>query len=98
MRSGSRAATSVTKSHSPLAATTSMMRAVSSRICTSSFDTMRGVKPLFTSNRYRVCIGGSMLSIIIRCCARSSSAISVMSAEPRADENRSISRFTSTTP
>ena len=62
--SGSSAATSTTKSHSPRAATSSTIPFVVSRMRSSSRPIMRGVKPLFTSSRSFVCFGGSIISII----------------------------------
>ena len=47
---------------------------------------MRGVNPLLTRRRYRVWSGGSMLSIIIRCCSSISSSKSWKRVPRRDDE------------
>ena len=49
-----------------------MSRAIS-RTRSWSREIIRGVKPLFTMSRSRVCRGGSICSIIIRCWASDSS-------------------------
>ena len=64
MISGSQAAMSMTKSHSPCSHTASMMSSHASRTSASRSRTRRGVKPLLTSLRRRKCSGSSM-SIII---------------------------------
>ena len=64
--SGSSAAMSATKSHEPASATLSTMAVALAVRWVSSRPIMRGVKPLFTRSRYRVCRGGSMYSIISR--------------------------------
>ena len=62
--SGSSAATSTTKSHSPPSATArSTMRTLISRRWSSSERMTFGVKPRFTSLRYRVWSGGSIFSM-----------------------------------
>ena len=95
--SGSSAATSVTKSNSPRGVTLSRIGAGPRGSVCSSWVIIRGVKPLFTSRRYRVCIGGSMFSIMSRCWSRSAGAMSHMNAAPRADEKVWLSRLTVTT-
>ncbi len=47
---------------------------------------IRGVNPLLTSRRYRVCMGGSMFSIIMRCWPRTSSSKSWKRVAARWDE------------
>ena len=71
--SGSSAATSVTKSHSPRAAILSMIRFVISRMRCSSRLVILGEKPRFTRRRYFVWRGGSMLSMMVAFEAASSS-------------------------
>ena len=86
--SGSSAATSVTKSHSPLGPTRSMISLACRRVDSSRVPTMRGVKPLLTSSRSFVCLGGSMFSMIIRViCNISSFSGSTNSAPRSSDEN-----------
>ncbi len=92
--SGSSAATAVTKSHSPRSITSSTIVRATSRMRSSSWVTMRGVKPLFTSSRMRVCRGGSWISIIIRCCSSASSSRALTVMPPRSDEKVSQSRLT----
>ena len=93
---GSSAEISVTKSHSPFSLTASMMLLAWRRMVSWSWLTRRGVKPLFTSSRYRVCMGGSMFSIISRCWASISSSDSMNSAVRRLEENSWLSRLTAT--
>ena len=57
---------------------------------------MRGVKPLLTRRRYRVCSGGSIVTIIRRCCSSWSSGVSHKKVPLRYDEKRWASRFTVT--
>ncbi len=61
---GRSAATSVTKSHEPRGATSSMICVVISRTLGSSRAVARGVKPLLTSRRSRTWRGGSVIIII----------------------------------
>ena len=61
---GSGAAMSHTKSHSPCPATRSTMDEQIWRMVASCSRTRRGVKPLFTSLRRRVCAGSSIEIII----------------------------------
>src|SRR5215468_6972191 len=61
--SGSAAAMSLTKSHSPRGATASTMRRARSRTISSTRATVRGVNPLLTSRRSLVWRGASMLII-----------------------------------
>ena len=63
MSSGSRAATSSTKSIFPFDSTSSMMRAARVVTYSSSWFTIRGVNPRFTISRSFVCRGASMLII-----------------------------------
>ncbi len=63
-----------------------MMPSAASTTFSSRSRIIRGVKPLLTSRRYRVCIGGSMLSIIIRCWASTSSSKSWNRVAARDDE------------
>ena len=58
-----------------------------SRMRSCSRPIMRGVKPLLTSSRSRVCFGGSIISIIIRCCSRDSSRALVERDAPLAGEH-----------
>ena len=74
---GSSAEICSTKSADPASHTLSMMESAAATTLASRSRIIRGVKPLLTSRRYRVCMGGSMLSIIIRCWARASSSMSV---------------------
>ena len=60
---GSAAAISLTKSHSPSAATRSTISRAWVRTFSSIFATWRGVKPRFTMSRIFVCFGASMLII-----------------------------------
>ena len=87
---------SVTKSASPFSQTESMMPLVWRRMVSSNCPTRRGVKPLLTSSRYRVCMGGSMFSIISRCWASISSSDSMNRAVLRFEENSWLSRLTAT--
>ena len=64
MLSGSGAAMSRTKSHSPRWHTASIASSHTARTCSSSALTRRGVKPALTSLRRRLCSGASK-SIII---------------------------------
>ena len=59
--SGSSAAISVTKSHSPRSTATSNRRLARSRVHASRRRTLRGEKPLFTSLRRRTWRGGSVV-------------------------------------
>lgn len=68
-----------------------------SRMCCSSAPIVRGVKPRLTSERRRVCSGGSWLSIISRCIARCGSSISSNRASRLEEENRSECREMCTT-
>ncbi len=63
--SGRWMAKSSTKSQSPRAAISSMISLVSSRMCSLSWRTIRGVKPLETRRRCRVCSGSSIEMIDI---------------------------------
>ena len=63
--SGTWMAKSSTKSHSPRSAISSMIWFDSSRMWSESWRTMRGVKPLLTSRRWRVCSGSSIEMIDI---------------------------------
>src|SRR5271157_1860941 len=96
-RSGSSAATSVTKSHSPLSATLATISRASSRTWISRRPMVRGVKPRLTSFRSWVCRGGSMW---ISCCCISRRSVSTMSAlmqVPRSEEKSSGSLETAST-
>ncbi len=62
---GSSAAMSTTKSHSPRSITLSTIVLARRTIVSLSLLIIRGVNPLLTSSRYRVCLVGSMYSIII---------------------------------
>jgi len=64
--SGSGAAMSQTKSHSPFGATRSMIPVQMRRIVCSWSRTRRGVKPFATSLRRRECSGSSIEIIIGR--------------------------------
>ena len=64
-RSGSSAEISSTKSAVPRSHTASMMPSAYPTICCSRSRTSFGVKPLLTRRRYRVCMVGSMFSIIM---------------------------------
>ena len=63
--SGTWMAKSSTKSHSPRSAISSMIWLDSSRMWSASWRTIRGVKPLLTSRRWRVCSGSSIEMIDI---------------------------------
>ncbi len=63
IRSGIGAATSVTKSHEPFAATSRTTSLAMSWTYSSMRATIRGVKPLLTRRRSFVCRGASMLII-----------------------------------
>jgi hypothetical protein len=65
-RSGSSAATSVTKSQWPLVITWSTMSRVISRTCGSRFRSMRGVNVVWTSLRYFQCVPGGMVIRLVR--------------------------------
>ena len=80
---GSSAEICSTKSAVPCSQTPSMMESADRTTFSSRSRIIRGVNPLLTSRRYRVCMGGSMLSIIIRCSARASSSMSVNRAAER---------------
>ena len=60
-----------------------MIESVDATTLASRSRIIRGVKPLLTSRRYRVCMGGSMFSIIMRCWARTSSSMSWNSVADR---------------
>ncbi len=62
---GSSAAMSVTKSHSPRSITRSTISRLRRRTCSSNSLMTRGVNADDTSLRYRVCCGGSIISIIV---------------------------------
>ena len=91
---GSSAEISSTKSAVPRSHTESMMPSAYPMICRSRSRTILGVKPLLTRRRYRVCMVGSMLTIISCCWASWSSSISWKSDVRRAEEKCSQSRFT----
>ena len=59
--------------------------------------TTRGVKPLLTRRRARLCLGGSMLRIDRRILASASSVWVSMNVPPSSDENVSLSWLTATT-
>ena len=61
--SGSAAAISATKSHSPIGATRSTISRAWTRTLSSIVAIWRGVKPRFTISRSFVCFGASMLII-----------------------------------
>ena len=61
--SGSRDATSVTKSHSPASRTVSMIESATPWMVSSTLDTIRGLKAAETILRSRACRGSSMLII-----------------------------------
>ena len=94
--SGSSAAISVTKSHSPRAATVSTSSSQTRRTGSVSRPIWRGVKPLLTSARSLECRGGSMFSIISRWVASTSSGGSPSSAPRRSEEYVAQSRETAT--
>ena len=66
MRSGSLAATSVTKSHSPRSQTSSTISLAWSCTESSSRASIRGVKPADTSRRSRAWRGSSMAMIELK--------------------------------
>ena len=66
MRRGSRAATSVTKSHSPRSQTSSTMIVAWSCTESSSRASIRGVNPAATSRRSRAWRGSSMAMIELK--------------------------------
>ena len=74
--SGSSAAIIGTKSPSPAATALSTISSQTPAIRSSSLPIVRGVNPRLTRLRCRVWSGGSMFSIIIRCCTFCSSGIS----------------------
>ena len=59
--SGSRAATSTTKSHPPRPATRSMTESATNSMCSSMLLIMRGLKAAETMRRKRACRGLSVL-------------------------------------
>ena len=84
--SGSLAATSSTNSYPPRSATSLTMRSARLSIVSTSWLTIRGVKPRLTSCWYRWCLGGSMLRMVRRSCAIASSVWSSMKVLPRSEE------------
>src|SRR5438034_1399917 len=95
--SGSSAAISLTKSHSPRAATASMIPAAMSRMWGTRRFVILGEKPMFTRRRKRVWRGASMLISCDRTASRSSPSNSRMSVPPLADEKVFASSWTAST-
>src|SRR5205807_564577 len=95
--SGSSAAISATKSHSPRAATASMILLAMSRMWGTRRFVILGEKPMFTRRRKRVWRGASMLISCDRTASRSSPSNSRMSVPPRADEKVFASSWTACT-
>ena len=89
---GSTEETSPTNSTSPLGAMASTIWRARRRTDSSAWATERGVNPRFTSDRSRVCLGGSV-EIIDRIWKRSTSSASVITWMPAAELNVSQSRL-----
>ena len=100
--SGSSAAMSSTKSADPFSITLSTIMLARACNACSRRPIMRGVKPLFTSSRYRVCFGGSMSSMSEPRVSKGLSGSSptgnwpdMIIVPPTSDEKVAVSRFTS---
>ena len=93
--SGSRAATSVTKSHSPFSMTSSTMTVAARCTSSSNFLIIRGVKPAETIRRSRAWRGSSML-IIEPKNSRNGGGMSKRLVAPAPEQNTSGLRLIST--
>ncbi len=92
--SGSSSATSAAKSHSPRSHTSSTSATARRRIISENRPTRAGVNAPDTVRRSRLCVGGSMFSIICRVKSRSSGAGSRSWVQPAQAENTSGVRLT----